>query len=245
MTDLHCHILPGMDDGAKSVDISTQMLRMQAEQGMDAVVLTSHFYRHHEDPNRFLRRRKAAMEALQEAMEQLPEEERNTMPRLLLGAEVQWVPNLEDLVDLSRFCIGTTKNLLLELPFRVWSDNMVNQIYDMMGHTGITPVIAHIERYMKTQRRDLVEAVFDLGVPVQISAELLLHPFSRGQALRLLRSGRAQFIASDSHNLDSRQPNMGPAVAVLQKKLGGEFVSLMGRLTDNLAGVPHRHSARR
>ena len=235
MTDIHCHILPGMDDGSPSVAVSEEMLRMQAEQGMDTVVLTSHFYRHHEHPEDFLARQRAAWEELQNHLRSLPEEV--PMPRLLTGAEVAWVPNMEELMDLSRFCIGGTRNLLLELPFQPWQGNMVRQIYDMMGHTGITPVIAHIERYIKFQRRDLVDAVFSLGVPVQISAELLLHPFTRRMALKLLRSGRAQFIASDSHNLTTRKPNMGPAIAVLRQKLGEDFVVQMGRRVDALAGI--------
>ena len=157
------------------------------------------------------------------------------MPRLLLGAEVAWVPNMEDLMDLRDFRIGETSNLLLELPFRPWNDNMVWQIYDMIGHTAMTPVIAHIERYLHDQRRDLVTAVFGLGVPVQISAEMLLHPFSRGRAIRLLRDGEAQFIATDSHNLTTRKPNFGPALNVLKNKLGEDFIQDMGRLTDRLA----------
>lgn len=237
MTDIHCHILPGMDDGSASVGMSLEMLRMQAEQGMDAVVLTSHFYRHHEKPERFLSRRASAWEKLRKALDALPEEERSRMPKLFLGAEVAWVPNIEDLMDLSLFCIGRTKNLLLELPFRPWSDNMVTQIYDMMGHTGIMPVIAHIERYEKAQRKELVLAVLSLDVPIQISAETLLHPFSRGRVLRLLRDGQAHLIASDSHNTKERKPNMEPAISVIRKKLGNEFVRQMERLTDSIADI--------
>ena len=57
MIDLHTHILPKMDDGASSSDLSLEMLRMEAEQGVDTVVLTPHFYREKEDPSSFLQRR--------------------------------------------------------------------------------------------------------------------------------------------------------------------------------------------
>ena len=147
------------------------------------------------------------------------------------------MPNIEDLMDLPRFCIGQTTNPLLELPFRPWSDNMVTQIYDMMGHIGITPVIAHIERYEKTQRKELVLAVLSLGVPIQISAETLLHPFSRGRTLRLLRDGQAHLIASDSRNTEERKPNMEPAITLIRKKLGDEFVRGMEQLTDSLSSI--------
>ena len=62
MTDLHTHILPGMDDGAVSVETSLEMLRMERDQGVDAVVLTPHFYRDRERPEQFLARRRASAE---------------------------------------------------------------------------------------------------------------------------------------------------------------------------------------
>ena len=57
MTDLHTHILPGMDDGAKDAQMSIAMLRAQRDQGVDTVVLSPHFYGDREDVDRFLRRR--------------------------------------------------------------------------------------------------------------------------------------------------------------------------------------------
>ena len=60
MTDLHTHILPGMDDGAKDAAAAAAMLRMEAEQGVTGVALTPHFYRADETPERFLARRGAA-----------------------------------------------------------------------------------------------------------------------------------------------------------------------------------------
>ena len=69
MTDLHTHILPGIDDGARSVEESLAMLRMERGQGVDTVVLTPHFYRDRENPKRFLRRRKESAAALAQASE--------------------------------------------------------------------------------------------------------------------------------------------------------------------------------
>ena len=71
MTDLHTHILPGMDDGAKTPEESLQMLRMERDQGVDTVVLTPHFYRDRERPEWFLARRRASAEALRQEAEAL------------------------------------------------------------------------------------------------------------------------------------------------------------------------------
>ena len=125
MTDLHTHILHGMDDGSPDVETSLAMLREEARQGVDTVVLTPHFYRDRERPEHFLARRERAADRLNDAILSLPEEERRALPRLVLGAEVAWWPNLADCEELPELCIGRTKNLLVELPFTPWNDRML------------------------------------------------------------------------------------------------------------------------
>jgi len=231
MIDLHTHILPGMDDGAKTTAESLAMLRLQREQGVSAVVLTPHFYRDRERPETFFHRRKVCMERLLAA---LPEGE--PLPRLILGAEVTWMPNLCDWEELPQLCIGSTGNMLLELPFTPWTDSMVNQLYDLMGRTGITPVLAHLERYLRTQRREMVEAVLSLELPVQLSSDVLLHAMTRGSALRLLKNGQAHLLASDCHRCEKRKPSLGPAMDVVRKKLGDRAVEELCLCARELAG---------
>lgn len=229
MTDLHTHILPGMDDGAKTVEMSLEMLRMERDQGVDTVVLTPHLYRDRERPSRFLDRRSAAEETLLKALMALPAEERRTLPRLELGAEVAWVPNLAEWPELPRLCMGHGKYLLLELPMNPWNEQMFRQLYELMGRTGLTPVIAHIERYIKMQKPEYIAEVLSLGVPVQVSSEPLLHPLSRGKVLKLLRQRQAEYIASDCHNTTSRPPNLGPAMEIVKKKLGEKSATELRR----------------
>lgn len=232
MTDIHTHILPGMDDGSPDVATSMAMLRMEAEQGVDAVVLTPHFYRDRERPEHFLKRRYQAALQLAEALRALPEGERDRLPGIYMGAEVAWVPNLPRLVDLTQFRIGKSSYFLLELPFSPWDDSMFNQIYDLMGRTGLTPIIAHLERYIKGQRAEHIEAVFSLGVPIQVTADVLLQPFSRG--MKLLRQGKAHLVASDCHNTGKRPPNLGPAMEAVARKLGSDRRTALCRRADKL-----------
>lgn len=219
MTDLHTHILPGIDDGAKTVDESLQMLRMERAQGVDTVVLTPHFYRDRENPKRFLQRRRDAVIALGSCVMELPEEERSALPNMFLGAEVAWWPTLAEWDELPELCIGETKKMLLELPFTPWNNKMIDQLHELYGRTGITPVIAHLERYLKLQRPEYIEEILGLGFPVQVSADALLRPLARGRVLKLLRQGQAQIVASDCHNCESRVPNLKQAMDVLKKKL--------------------------
>lgn len=160
----------------------------------------------------------------------LPEEEHKALPRLALGAEIAWVPNLAEWPELPRLCLGTSRHFLLELPFRPWTDQLINRLYELPGRTGLTPVIAHIERYLKNQKSQHIEAVLSMGVPVQVSAEPLLHPLRRGAVLRLLRERSAQLIASDTHDPHSRPPNLGDALVVVRRRLGdGKADSLAAR----------------
>ena len=116
---------------------------------------------------------------------------------------------------------------------------MFQQIYELMGRTGITPVIAHLERYIKVQKAEHIAEVLSLGVPVQVSAGPLLHPLHRGKVLKMLREQEAQFIASDCHNTTRRPPNLGPGAAVLRQKLGEESLRVMSRRTDAMVAPPH------
>ncbi len=237
MTDLHTHILPGVDDGAKDPEESLKLLSLERAQGVDTVVLTPHFYRDREKAESFLHRRAEAMLVLEERLAQLSPNEREALPKLRLGAEVAWWPNLAGCEQLPELCIEGTKNLLLELPFSPWSEQMIKRIYDLMGRTGVTPVIAHLDRYLKTQRAELIRGVLELGVPVQMSGDALLHLLTRGTPLKLLRQKQAHLIASDCHHISRRVPNLGDAMKTAEKKLGKDRAAEMMRCADLLAGI--------
>lgn len=237
MTDLHTHILPGMDDGARNAEESLALLRMEQEQGVNTVVLTPHLYRDRENPAHFLRRRERAMEELERALDGLPPQERENMPQLLLGAEVTWAPNLADWEDLDELCIGNTRNLLLEMPNSLWNIRMVDGIYDLISRTGITPIIAHLERYLKHQSSQLVGEVLALGVPVQVTGAALTHFSTRRPALGLLGGKGARLIASDCHRKDTRPPVMRTALETASKKLGEARTASLLRCADELAGI--------
>lgn len=230
MTDLHTHILPGMDDGARDVHMSISMLRMEREQGVDTVVLTPHFYGDREAANQFLQRRSQSFAQLSGALEREQEE----FPRLVLGAEVAWRSDLVECEQLFELCIGQTQNLLLELPFTVWTDQMFDQIYDFMGRTGITPVIAHLDRYLGFQKPGHIREVLDLGVPVQISAEILLHPLARRRALKLLRHDQAHLLVTDCHDTNDRAPNLRAGMEIVRRKLGDQRAEELIRCADEL-----------
>lgn len=235
MTDLHTHILPGMDDGARDVKTSLEMLRMEREQGVDRVIFTPHFYREQEDVFSFLARRRQALSRLEKAIEQLSVRERGALPRWELGAEVAWMPNLADREELKSLCLGQSNYFLLELPFTPWGDQIISQLYDLLSRGEYIPVIAHLDRYWDRQRHDQIAELLRLGVPIQLSASTLLKFFSRRKALRMIQQGQVHLLASDCHSLHHRPPNLGPAIKVVARRLGRRQARRLCRWAEDVS----------
>lgn len=236
MIDLHTHILPGMDDGAKDVQMSLDMLRMQKAQGIDTVALTSHFYPVKESAERFLKRRAESVKILAQAILNLPQAEQKEIPELVLGAEVAWVPNLAYMEGLEQMCYGKSRYMLLELPFEPWTMQMIDQIYHLYDRTGIIPVIAHLDRYQKIQKKTVFEEIFALGVPIQLGTDMLFHWWNKRQIFKLLGEEGRFILASDCHNLDGRKPNLRAAMDVVEGKLGREVTAALQAQAEKIAG---------
>ena len=236
MIDLHTHILCGMDDGARDAEMSLQMLKAEQAQGVDTVVLTPHYYRHRESVREFLRRRQEAVERLERHLERLSSEERAELPKTVLGAEVAWVPNLADCEDLDKLCLNGTKYLLLELPYGKWDHALVDQVYNLMTKTGLTPVLAHLDRYRGMQPPQQIRKILELELPMQINSSMFLHLISRGYGIRALQQ-YAHVVASDCHDCSHRPPNLRDAMQVIEKKLGREAAVVIDANARLFAGL--------
>lgn len=200
MTDFHCHILPGVDDGSKNVEMSLEMLRMEQQMGVDTIVLTPHFYSDENSPRRFLERRARAWEKLSAALE--PD-----MPKILLGSEVQYFEGIGHAEDISSLCIEGTNILLLEMPFCHWDDHILRTVKDLHNYGDVRIVLAHIERYMKEQPKGLWAELNDMGIRCQVNCSFFEGWLKRRKAMNMMEAGLIQFIGSDSHNLSNRKPN--------------------------------------
>ncbi len=212
MVDFHSHILPGMDDGSESVEMSLAMLRESRRQGVDLICSTSHFYADEEDPTSFLARRGEAYARLMEAMENPAD-----YPRILLGAEVLYFPGISVAEELCSLRLEGTPFLLVEPPMMRWSETMLDEV-ELCGETlDCIPVIAHIDRYMRILNDyTLLNRIKERKMLVQVNANFFVHRETRGLALKYLRENKFHFIGSDCHNLDDRRPNLGDAAAVIR-----------------------------
>lgn len=220
IADLHSHVLPGIDDGSSSLEESIGMLRMEAEQGIRQVVATPHFYPQHDTPERFLARRNEAEGRLREQLAR-----QRDLPKVTVGAEVYFFPGISDSDILSELTIGKKHCILLEMPQSPWTNSMFREVEQISVKHGITPVIAHVDRYIGPFRTyGIPERLEELPVLVQANAGFFLRPSTRRMALRLLQQDKLQLLGSDCHNLSDRAPNLGAAVEYIRRHLGQEVL---------------------
>lgn len=215
-TDFHSHILPGVDDGSRSVEESLEMLRMERSQGISHVMATPHFYANHDTPDNFLRRREAAWEKLNAAMASQRE-----LPQVSFGAEVYYFPGISDSDALFQLTSGQKSFIMLEMPIAPWTESMFREIEAIYVKHGITPIIAHIDRYIRPFRTyGIPDRLAELPVLVQANGNFFLRPATAPMALRMLKENRIHLLGSDCHNTSSRKPNLGKAVQKIEIHLG-------------------------
>ena len=152
-------------------------------------------------------------------------------PELLLGAEVRFFDGISAADELPTLCLEGTKLLLIEMPFTRWTERMLGEITEICRR-GLIPVAAHLERYLSFNPKKIIRRFMDMDILIQCNAEFFLERRTERKALALMREGRIHFLGSDAHNLTSRAPNLGPALALIEKKLGREAVERLLRVEE-------------
>lgn len=220
MIDWHSHILPGVDDGSQSTEESLKLLRKQAEQGVEVVIATPHYYAEEEKLDDFLARRERSFQSLQQEL--TPD-----LPKVLLGAEVRYYPGISMMEDIRRLCIEGTSLLLLEMPFSEWTEYTVRDVLKLAHSSGVTVILAHMERYLSFQNKEVWKRFRESGILMQANASFFLQFSTKRKALNFLRNADVRFIGSDCHNMDFRPPRIGEAFELIRKKFGERFASQM------------------
>ena len=215
ITDLHCHILPGIDDGAKDLETAVSLLKEQKVQGVEQIVFTPHFWSWQKSLSRFVKDRYQAAAQLEEILNEFD-------IRWSAGAEVRLTPDLLKL-DLTPLNIVDTPYFLLEWPFNqfpVYGREVVDRIED----AGYIPIFAHIERYdyfWKSPQE--LDDYIDEGIVCQINPGILINSETRKYALKMIKDGYVHVLSSDTHNMDSRPPHLKLAYQIVEKNLGRKY----------------------
>ena len=210
--DLHTHVLPGLDDGARSLAEARVMALDAAAQGVSVLAATPHVRDDYP----------TTPEAIEDAVAELRDDfaEQGIPVEVLHGAEVAldllWMIPPE---DLHRFTIAQNgRYLLLEVPYRGWPLAFESAVVRLL-ELGVTPLLAHPERNPEVQDRpDRVRAVVEAGALLQVTAASLEGSRDRAAqaaAMRLLELGLVHVVASDAHGPHIERGGLGDAVAAL------------------------------
>lgn len=183
MIDFHTHILPDMDDGSRSVSESISMLRLEGRQGVHAVVATPHFYAEENTPESFLKKRERAWQQLQPYL--WPE-----LPSVIPGAEVQYFEGICRVEAIGKLKISGTDLLLLEMPFRKWSDRVLEDVLQLGSDPDTTVILAHIDRYLSQQPKGIWDWLVKNGILLQANVSVFESWRTGGRAARMLEKGQ-------------------------------------------------------
>ena len=214
--DFHSHVLPSVDDGSSSPQMSLEMLKMTYEQKIRKLVATPHFYPERMNLDSFLERRSEAVRKL------LPYYNKEEMPTVYVGAEVAYYPSIGDGEIIRKLCIAGTDTILIEMPFTRWSNYDIENILKLRRDLGLNVVIAHIERYMDWQKKDTLPYLVGNGIRIQSNSSFFLS--SKREAMKLLEKGYIHILGSDMHNTTTRKQTLLEAREEIKKKLGEEYI---------------------
>lgn len=231
MIDFHSHIIPKIDDGSRSVEMSVEMLHLSFSQGVTDIVATPHFYINNNDADRFLKIRSHCLKKLEPVLD-------DKMPNIYLGSEVYFFNGMSTYEGLDRLTINNSRYLLLEMPFVKWTRSIIDEVDNLIHQRGFKIIIAHIERYIDFQKgTDNISELLSLNPLVQMNGEYINGFFTKKKALNFINNGVVQLIGSDCHNLDSRKPNLDKAYAIIENKLGTDAVNKINNLGKEILNI--------
>ncbi len=223
MIDLHCHLLPGVDDGSKSMDISLKLANDAVGDGIDYALLTPHHMN-----GVYLNHKKGVIQQTQDFQVEL---DRHKIPlKVFPGQEVRINGDLLTALDQDDILFANEggQYLMLEFPDDDIPNYTSNMIYELMQR-GIIPVIVHPERNTKIMKQpDILYDLLNKGCLSQITAGSYVGIFGHKVqkfSKQLIQSGQVYIFASDAHNLPNRKYEMTNAFAKLGNEFGNDYVS--------------------
>lgn len=207
-----------------------EMLAMESAQGIRRVVATPHFAARYDRPEAFLEERQRSAEQLRSAMAG-----RTDLPEIRLGAEVFFFRGISDSEFLPRLAMEGSKCVMIEMPPGPWPEEYFRELGEIRRKQGLTPIIAHIDRYIRPFRTfSIPERLGELPVLVQANGEFFLNRRTGAMALKMLKNGQIHLLGSDCHDLSSRKPNLGDALKRIEDKLGWDALLRMQSLEQVL-----------
>lgn len=215
--DLHCHVLPGIDDGAKDLETALEMCRIAQLDGISSIIATPHYiYGSMDNASHIVQYSVAELNA------RLKEHDIDFS--IYPGCEAFICPELPELVSSGQVCtLNNTRYILVELPMNSMPEYTTDVLY-RLKLDGFIPVIAHPERNAVIRSNpELLVDLINRGMMTQVNSSSITGLFGskiKDTALHLLSRNMMHFLASDAHTTGGRSPKLSSAMSVIQTTAG-------------------------
>lgn len=220
IADMHCHILPGLDDGSKDMEQTMSMIKIAYSEGVRLIIATPHYH---------IGKVKVDISEAKKLIETIKESIKEKYPDLEIycGQEIYYYSEaMEDIENKRAATMAGSEYVLLEFSTDVSYTEITSAIYDTTSH-GYHPILAHIERYeCLAKRPDRIAELIEAGAYMQVNAKTVAGEYGKQIQKfikKLLKKEYIHFISSDAHSDRSRAPHFNEAEKVLSKACSAEY----------------------
>ncbi len=213
--DIHCHVLPQLDEGPRTVEESVRMLQMACDDGISGIVATPHIISGIYNNTK---------EIIERAIAELKVSVNSV--GIYTGAEIRIVRDLAARIDSREFPLINNNNfILLELPtYLIPPLRELETIVKSLRNRQINPIFAHPERNVPIMKDlSIMEKLIKCGALFQMTAMSITDSVMRRSALKMIRKGYIHVVASDAHDTRKRPPILSAAHEMISRKLGREI----------------------
>lgn len=219
MIDFHSHILPNIDDGARSVEETFKLIDEAEEVGFETIISTSHYIENYYEAN--VEERKKIIKQLNEKLEN-----ESKKIKIHLGNEVYFSENIKRLLNEKKITpVEGTKYLLFELPLNAKPLNLYDVVYDML-QLKLKPILAHPERYSFIKEQpNIIKDLIETGVLMQANYGSIVGQYGKKAQIivkKLLENDMIHFLGSDVHRRGTIYPQIPRMLKELEKIVGEE-----------------------
>ncbi len=221
--DMHCHILPGVDDGADSMETALSMIKEEIKEGVTDIILTPHYISNQTDGK-----------LIQERFRELEYEIRtNEYPiRIHLGNEILFdAHTISALKDGKALTLAGSSYVLIEFETGISYQKMKSDFQELQM-AGYRPILAHLERFSCLRdREDRIEELIHQGILMQANSGSFLKDKTSRFLTSLAEAEMIHFIGTDSHSMNWRPPRMKKTVSYLRNQLEEDILKKL--FSDN------------
>ncbi|MBP3338883.1 MAG: hypothetical protein J6L69_05730 [Lachnospiraceae bacterium] len=218
--DIHCHIIPGVDDGSKDLAESIGMIEIAAKSGITDIILTPHY-----KPGRLEHSKERFFKELETLKKHVKDNGFDV--NLYLGTELMFSEDCIELLENDKILsMNDSKHILVE--FRPMdSAKYIKDCLYKITCCGYTPVLAHVERYVSMiEAYDDIEEIINRGALIQVNASSVIGKIG-GKVKKfikmLMKYDMLHFIGTDAHDIKERTPDMKKCADYIEKKFGKEY----------------------